>query len=58
MNNKYVFEALDRTFQDITDCAKPFGAKLILMAGDYKQGLPIKKKAGKEEIISQLLKKS
>nr|GEZ20055.1 DNA helicase [Tanacetum cinerariifolium] len=44
--------ALDRSLKDI--CNKPdtsFGSKSIMLGGDFRQTLPVKKKASKPEII-------
>nr|GEZ25682.1 DNA helicase [Tanacetum cinerariifolium] len=52
MNDCRCFKALDRSLKDI--CNKPdtsFGSKSIMLGGDFRQTLPVKKKASKLEII-------
>lgn len=41
MVNKYIVEAVDRMLQDITQCDKPFGGKVVVFSGDFKQLLPV-----------------
>lgn len=53
MNERRCFEALDRTLRDVLDSPfSPFGGKPILLGGDFRQTLPVKKRATKEEIIA------
>ncbi|GJV27623.1 DNA helicase [Tanacetum coccineum] len=52
MNDRRCFEALDRSLKDI--CNRPntlFGGKSIMLGGDFRQTLPVKKKASKPEIL-------
>ena len=45
MNDRRCFEALDRTLRDIlSNQEKPFGGKTIMLGGDFRQTLPVKKK--------------
>lgn len=45
MNDRRCFEALDRTLRDIlNNSEKPFGGKPIMLGGDFRQTLPVKKK--------------
>ena len=42
MLDKFMLEALDRTLRDLLrkpDC--PFGGKIIILAGDFRQCLPV-----------------
>ena len=41
MAHKKSLEALDRTLQDLRANANPFGRALILLAGDFRQTLPV-----------------
>ncbi|GJT67770.1 DNA helicase [Tanacetum coccineum] len=51
MNDKKYFETLDRTLKDILDVPhKLFGGKTIVLGGDFRQTLPVKKGASKLEI--------
>ncbi|XP_074293320.1 uncharacterized protein LOC141620311 [Silene latifolia] len=53
MVNRYCFEALDRSLRDIMrtspegDPEKPFGGKVVVFGGDFRQILPVIPKAGK-----------
>ncbi|KAK9049501.1 hypothetical protein SSX86_031532 [Deinandra increscens subsp. villosa] len=59
MSDRRCFEALDRTLKDILDNPdKPFGGKSILLGGDFRQTLPIKKNATKSTQISLSLPRS
>ncbi|GJU21621.1 DNA helicase [Tanacetum coccineum] len=56
MNDCHFFEALDRSLRDIVN--KPFslfGGKSILLGGDFRQTLPVKKGASKMEIIASCI---
>ncbi|XP_071718051.1 ATP-dependent DNA helicase pfh1-like [Rutidosis leptorrhynchoides] len=53
MNDKKCFESLDRTLRDILDCESlPFGGKSIILGGDFRQTMLVKKKGSKPEIVS------
>ena len=57
MMNRMCFEAFDRTLRDImknvddTNNAKPFGGKVIVLGGDFRQILLIIKKGSRFDII-------
>ncbi|GJZ06172.1 DNA helicase [Tanacetum coccineum] len=51
MNDRLCFEALDHCLRDILDNLDTlFGGKTIILGGDFRQTLPVKKKASKPEI--------
>ncbi|GJW08079.1 DNA helicase [Tanacetum coccineum] len=53
MNDRRCFEALDRSLRDILMMPnRLFGGKSILLGGDFRQTLPVKKGASKIEIIA------
>ncbi|XP_071713564.1 uncharacterized protein [Rutidosis leptorrhynchoides] len=53
MNDRRCFETLDRTLRDIMNNNEtPFGGKLIIFGGDFRQTLPMKRNASKEETIN------
>ncbi|GJY49335.1 DNA helicase, partial [Tanacetum coccineum] len=59
MNDRRCFEALDRSLRDIVD--KPsslFGKKSVLLGGDFRQTLPVKKGVSKIEVISSCISES
>ncbi|KAI3900737.1 hypothetical protein MKW92_036312, partial [Papaver armeniacum] len=41
MANRYAFEALDRTLRDVIKVEKPFGGKILVFGGDFRQVLPV-----------------
>ncbi|GJS59025.1 DNA helicase [Tanacetum coccineum] len=52
MNDRRCFEALDRCLKDILDNSGTlFGGKSIMLGGDFRQTLPVKKKASKSKIV-------
>nr|GEU95917.1 DNA helicase [Tanacetum cinerariifolium] len=59
MNDRRCFEALDRSLRDIlTMPHRLFGGKSILLGGDFRQTLPVKKGASKMEIITSCISQS
>ncbi|XP_022894081.1 ATP-dependent DNA helicase PIF1-like [Olea europaea var. sylvestris] len=51
MVNRCIVESLDKMLRDITDCNLPFGGKVIVLEGDFKQIPPVVLKGNKEDII-------
>ncbi|GJT48530.1 DNA helicase [Tanacetum coccineum] len=52
MNDRRCFEALDRTLRDLMNAPEiVFGGKTVVLGGDFRQTLPVKKGAAKEELI-------
>ncbi|KAK9064972.1 hypothetical protein SSX86_016355 [Deinandra increscens subsp. villosa] len=59
MSDRRCFEALDRTLRDILDVPNiPFGGRCVLLGGDFRQTLPVKKGASKTTVISLSLPRS
>ena len=58
MIHKFAFEALDRTFRDITQVDKPFGGKVFVFGGDFRQVLPVIPRASRAEVVSASLSHS
>ena len=48
-------EALDVMLQDIYECNLPFGGKVVVFGGDFRQVLPLVPRGRKEEIINTSL---
>jgi hypothetical protein len=55
---KFAFEALDRTFCDITQVDKPFRGKVFVFGGDFCQVLPIIPHASCAKVVSASLSRS
>ncbi|KAL6140312.1 hypothetical protein ACLB2K_058612 [Fragaria x ananassa] len=51
MTNRDVFELVDRTFQDIMDVELPFGGKIMIFGGDFRQVLPVIPKGTRSQLI-------
>ncbi|XP_024015921.1 uncharacterized protein LOC112089176 [Eutrema salsugineum] len=51
MMSRDCYETLDRTLKDILKCDKPFGGKVIVFGGDFRQILLVIPNAGKTEIL-------
>eukprot|EP00794_Sanderia_malayensis_P021399 gene21399-biopygen17177 len=49
-------KAVDRLLRDITKDHKPFGGKYFFLGGDFRQVLPVIKKAGRERVVQECLK--
>ncbi|GKD66256.1 DNA helicase [Tanacetum coccineum] len=59
MNDKRCFETLDRTLKDLLDAPNVlFGGKTIVLGGDFRKTLPVKKGAEKEELIAASIAES
>ena len=58
MNHRYQLEALDRTLRDLTDQDLPFGGKIIVLSGDFRQCLPVIPNANRAQVVDSTLKKS
>ena len=51
MAPKYAMELVDRTLRDIMDNDLPFGGKIIVLGGDFRQLLPVKNRATRGEMV-------
>jgi ATP-dependent DNA helicase PIF1 len=64
MIHRHAFEAVDRTLRDIMKAVdpllekEPFGGKVIVFGGDFRQILPVVIKGGREDIVGSCLKRS
>ena len=59
MNNKYCFEALDKTLQDLrNNFEHPFGGMTVVLGGDFRQILPVIHSGTKEQIIDATITNS
>ncbi|XP_026416586.1 uncharacterized protein LOC113312026 [Papaver somniferum] len=55
MANRYAFEALDRTLRDVTKVELPFGGKILVLGGDFRQLLPIIERGTRAQAVSTCL---
>lgn len=58
MARRQTIETVDRSFRDIMDIDKPFGGKVIVFGGDFRQVLPIVPKFTRAETVNASLAKS
>jgi len=59
MTNKYCFEALDKTLQDLrSNYEQPFGGMTIVLRGDFRQILPVIPTGTKADIINATINNS
>ena len=58
MLDRYMLEALDRTLRDLTNIDRPFGDKILILAGDFRQCLPVVKGATRAGIVTHCINQS
>ena len=58
MMNKFAFEAVDKSFKDLMDSTEPFGGKIIVLGGDFRQILPVVIRGNQAQIVDACLKSS
>jgi hypothetical protein len=59
MLDRLLLEALDRSLRDLMNKQnEPFGGKTLLLAGDFRQCLPVVKRANRAQTISHCINKS
>ncbi|KAK9714657.1 hypothetical protein RND81_06G110100 [Saponaria officinalis] len=57
MMHRFCFEALDRSLRDVMrfsadgDCNLPFGGKVVVFGGDFRQILPVIPKGGRQDVV-------
>jgi hypothetical protein len=58
MTKRQAVEALDRTLQDITGVESPFGGKVVVLGGDFRQVLPVVRRGTRAQVTDATLKRS
>ena len=58
MAKRQGIEALDRTMKDITGISLPFGGKIMIMGGDFRQVLPVVRRGTRAQIVDSCLRMS
>jgi hypothetical protein len=49
--NKAVFACVDEVCRKVMQCDQPFGGKVILVLGDFRQTCPVIRRGSKSQII-------
>ena len=52
MSDKILLEALDRLLQDLMDSNEPFGGKIVVLGGDFRQLPTVKKRESRAQIVN------
>ena len=58
MLHKWLLEAMDRTLIDIMDVEEPFGGKILVLSGDFRQTLPVIPGASSATIVDSAINRS
>ena len=58
MLHRYQLEAMDRTLQDLLSDDRPFGGKVLVLSGDYRQCLPVVPRASRAGVVDTCLTRS
>ena len=58
MCHRHCIECVDRTLRDITEVEMPFGGKIVLFAGDFRQILPVVRGGSRAQIVNACMKSS
>ncbi|KAI3740150.1 hypothetical protein L2E82_30571 [Cichorium intybus] len=58
MAKRQAVEAFDRTMQDLTGVTLPFGGKIMVLGGDFRQVLPVVRRGTRAQIVDSSLRMS
>jgi ATP-dependent DNA helicase PIF1 len=58
MAHRYLFEALDTWLRDLMQIDEPFGRKLIVLSGDFRQILPVVRRGQRPNIVEACITRS
>ncbi|PIC42015.1 hypothetical protein B9Z55_009226 [Caenorhabditis nigoni] len=58
MSPKAALETVDTLFREITQVNRPFGGKVVLLGGDFRQVLPVMDKGGADAQIANCINRS
>ncbi|XP_012843381.1 PREDICTED: uncharacterized protein LOC105963521 [Erythranthe guttata] len=58
MMHRYCLEALDKTMKSILDLDMPFGGKVVVLGGDFRQIPPVVWNASRQEIVHATINSS
>ena len=55
MLDRYQFEAIDRMLRDVNANNIPFGGKILIIGGDFRQTLPVIPRGSNTAIVEKAL---
>ncbi|XP_054289208.1 uncharacterized protein LOC129004674 [Macrosteles quadrilineatus] len=55
---KYGLDCMDELLRDLSDRNSPFGGKIMILGGDFRQCLPVQPRANRTELLDLSIKKS
>ena len=58
MIHRHAAECIDRTLRDLCSCELPFGGKVIVFGGDFRQILPIIRHSTRAQLVSACINRS
>ena len=58
MTHRHAVECIDRSLRDLCSCDLPFGGKVIVFGGDFRQILPVIRHGTRSEVVSACLNRS
>ena len=58
MLHRFIVEALDITLRDLMQSDEPFGGKVVVCGGDFRQTLPVVPRASHQQILDACLTRS
>jgi hypothetical protein len=58
MTKRQCVETLDRSLQDIMECSLPFGGKVMVFGGDFRQVLPVVPRGTRAQVTDATLQRS
>lgn len=58
MTHRYIFEAVERTFRDVCSTNEPFGGKLLIFGGDFRQVFPVVTKGNRADVVATSISKA
>ncbi|XP_044011846.1 uncharacterized protein LOC122854854 [Aphidius gifuensis] len=56
MSPKHALSFVNRSLRDVTNSQEPFGGKISILGGDFRQLLPVKKNATRGELVDLSIK--
>ena len=56
MGHKHMYEAIDRSLRELTNIDRPFGNKIVVFSGDWRQCLPVIPNGSEGQIVDACLK--